>query len=61
MSSIEVGAIVTTIIGILWIVLAGIFHAGDPTNTINNVIAGVVVSAAGLLTAIAARWWENDR
>ena len=59
MSSVEVGSIVTMMIGILWIALAGIFHAGDPADTINNVILGVVVSAVGLLTALAARWWER--
>jgi hypothetical protein len=59
MSSVEVGSIVTVMIGILWIALAGIFHAGDPADTINNVILGVVVSAVGLLTALAARWWER--
>ena len=59
MSSVEVGSIVTMMIGILWIALAGIFHAGDPADTINNVILGVVVSTVGLLTALAARWWER--
>lgn len=58
MSSIEVGAIVTAIIGVLWIALAGIFHT-DTATTVNNVILGVAVAAAGLGTAIAARWWEN--
>ena len=59
MSSVEVGAVVTVMIGILWIALAGIFHAGDPADTINNVILGVVVSTVGLMTALAARWWER--
>ena len=59
MSSVEVGSIVTVMIGILWIALAGIFHAGDPADTINNVILGVVVSTVGLLTALVARWWER--
>jgi hypothetical protein len=59
MSSVEVGAAVTVMIGILWIALAGIFHAGDPADTINNVILGVVVCTAGLLTALVARWWER--
>jgi hypothetical protein len=59
MSSVEVGAVVTVMIGILWIALAGIYHAGDPADTINNVIIGVVVSTAGLLTALVARWWER--
>ena len=59
MSSVEVGAVVTVMIGILWIALAGIYHAGDPADTINNVIIGVVVSTVGLLTALVARWWER--
>lgn len=59
MSSIEVGAVVTCIIGILWIALAGIYHAGDAAATIDNVILGIVVATIGLLTAMAARWWEK--
>jgi hypothetical protein len=59
MSSITVGAAVTAIIGLLWIALAVIYHTGDTVNTVDNVTVGVSVAMAGLLTGIAARWWEN--
>jgi hypothetical protein len=59
MSSIEVGAIVTCIIGILWVVLAVVYHTGDTVNTADNVILGVAVTVAGMLTGVGARWWEN--
>lgn len=59
MSSIEVGAIVTAFIGVLWVVLAAVYHAGDTVDTVNNVIIGVAVCVVGLLTGIGARWWEN--
>lgn len=59
MSSIEVGAVVTTIIGILWILVAAIYHTGDTVDTVDNVILGVAVAVAGVLTGVGARWWEN--
>jgi hypothetical protein len=59
MSGVEVGAVVTTIIGILWIVVAAIYHTGDTVDTVDNVILGVAVTVSGVLTGVGARWWEN--
>lgn len=60
MSGVEVGAVVTTIIGILWIVIAAIYHTGDTVDTVDDdVILGAAVAVAGMLTGVGARWWEN--
>lgn len=58
MSSVEAGAVATAAIGVLWAILAVIYNT-DEADTIHNVILGVAIAAVGLVTAIAARWWED--
>lgn len=59
MSSFEVGAVVTSMIGILWVVLSAVFGTGDAVDTVSNVVVGVAVTVAGMVTWLGSRWWEN--